>query len=161
MRPLRNGQARTISLQSNISYKRWALEDTDAGRGLGLMELLHNRELLARGHQLVADDLLVVEHVQFVTIRSACSLHYHNGRSIAGFRLARMNSLGRLMRLGSCSILTIVNLWKAIRTLHEKGRLRGRILAALPLSVLLLCCHTAGEFVGYLAGPGGSPQRVA
>jgi hypothetical protein len=160
MRPLRNGKTRTISLQANISYKRWALEDADAGDGLGLMEMLHNRKLLARGHELVADDQLVVEHIQFVTIRSACAMHCHNGRSVAGFRLAQLSFLERLMRLGGCSILTFVNLWKTVRPLREKGRLRGRILAALPLSGLLLCCHTAGEFVGYLAGPGWSPQHL-
>lgn len=160
MRPISNGKARMISLQANISYKRWALEEPDAGNGLGLMEMLHNRKLLAQGHQLVADDRLVVEHVQFVTLRKACALHYHNGRSIAGFRLAKMNLVGRLLRLGSCSVLTFVNLWKTIRPLQAKGQLHGRILAALPWSLMLLCCHTGGEFVGYLSGPGRSPQRL-
>jgi hypothetical protein len=160
MRPIRNGEANMISLQANVSYKRWALEDADAGDGLGLMEMLHNRKLRAQGHQLVADDRLVVEHVQFVDLHKACSLHYHNGRSIAGFRLARLGLSGRLLRLASCSVLTFVNLYKTIRPLREKGRLHGRILAALPLSFMLLCCHTLGEFVGYLAGPGNSPQRL-
>jgi hypothetical protein len=157
MRPLRNGASERIALQANISYKRRAVA-ADSFPDLGMMEMLHNQTLRRRGDTLVADDRIVVDHVQCHDFPTFCALHFHNGRSIAGFRLTRIGTPERLLRLGGCFVLPPVMLWRTLRPVFEKRRFRSQALASLPFLMSLLLCHAAGEFLGYLAGPGHSPR---
>lgn len=157
MRPLRSGPSDRIALQANISYKRRSVSADSIG-DLGLMEMLHNQTLRRRGDTLVADDRIVVDHVQCLDFSTFCALHFHNGRSIAGFRLTQIGWLERLLRLGGCFVLPPIMLWRTLRPVFEKRRFVGRALASLPFMTALLLCHATGECLGYLAGPGGSPR---
>jgi hypothetical protein len=157
MLPIRNGESERISLQANISYKRRALVRR-MSPDLGLMEMLHNQALREQGEKLVADDQIVVDHIQCLSFPTYCALHFHNGRSIAGFRLQRMRATERFLRLGGCFILPPVMLSRLLRTVFAKRRFRDRAVLSLPLLACLLCCHAAGEFLGYIAGPGNSPR---
>jgi hypothetical protein len=157
MRPLRHGATERIALQANISYKRHAVP-AESFTDLGLMEMLHNQTLLRQGATLIADDRIVVDHVQCLGFPTFCALHFHNGRSIAGFRLTRIGTLERVLRLGGCLVLPPVMLWRTLSPVLEKRRFVGRALASLPLLMCLLLCHATGEFLGYLAGPGDSPR---
>ena len=158
MPPIRNGDSETIALQANISYKRRVIP-ADPGE-LGIMEMLFNRELLDRGERLVADGRILVHHHQSHGILKTCASHFHNGRSIAGFRLPHLTGARRLARIGSTAILPPFLLWLTLRNISGKGRLRGELLASVPLLVPLAVCHAAGELIGYLAGPGDSPRRL-
>jgi len=155
--PLKNGESDRISLQANISYKRVVLERADAG-GLGLMEMHFNRELRQRNETLIADDRIVVDHVQALSLATFCALHFHNGRCIAGYRLPHMGAFERIVRLGGCAILPPVMLVRTLWTIIRKRRLIGLAFASAPLMTLMLCCHASGELVGCIAGPGESPQ---
>jgi hypothetical protein len=158
MRPIRNGANQRISLQANISYKRRVIPRNPSD--LGVMEMLFNRLLHQQGEKLLADDQLVVYHVQSHGFFGTFAAHFHNGRSIAGYRLPDMHWPEWLVRLGGCSILPAYLLWLTYRALIQKRRLLGRALACLPLLTVLTCSHAAGELVGYLAGPGRSPQQL-
>ena len=155
MLPLRNGESDRIALQANVSYKRRAIAPHIPLR-LGFMEMLHNRMLRERGEKLVADDRIVVDHDQCLGFLTFCALHFHNGRCIAGFRLARMRTAERFLRLAGSFILPPVMLWRTLSAVIEKRRFVNRALLALPLIGCLLSCHAAGELVGYLTGPGDS-----
>jgi hypothetical protein len=157
--PIRNGPSERICLQANISYKR-RLVDRIASQ-LGVMEMLFTRQLQKEGEILVADDRLLVSHVQSHGFWRTFAAHFHNGRSIAGFRLEHLSGMERMLRLGSTAILPPYLLWSTLRPLVSKQRFLGQVFASLPLLALLVCCHAAGEFVGYIAGPGRSPQRLA
>ncbi len=158
MPPIRNGESEQIALQANISYKRRVIPEA-MGR-LGMMEFLFNREIRARGERLVADGRILVHHHQSHSIRRTCSSHFHNGRSIAGFRLADMTGIERLARIGSTVILPPFLLYLTLRNVAGKGRLKDGILASVPLLLPLVVSHAAGELVGYVAGPGDSPRRI-
>jgi hypothetical protein len=157
MGPIENGEAERISLQANSSYKRRALPREEPAN-LGVMEMLHNQALRKQGAKLVADDRIVVDHLQCLDLRTFCALHFHNGRSIAGFRLQRMGRAERVLRLGSCLLLPPVMLWRTLTSVLPKRRFRDRVLLGLPAIAWLLCCHAAGELAGYLAGSGNSPR---
>lgn len=158
MPPIRNGESELIALQANISYKRRVIPEA-MGR-LGMMEMLFNRELRERGERLVADGRILVHHDQSHGVLRTCASHFHNGRSIAGFRLPDLTGLERLARIGSTAILPPFLLYLTLRNVGRKGRLRGEILASIPLVVPLAWCHAAGELAGYIAGPGSSPRRL-
>ena len=158
MPPIRNGESELIALQANISYKRRVIpEDMDR---LGMMEFLFNRELRGRGERLVAHGRTLVHHHQSHGIRRTCAAHFHNGRSIAGFRLADLNGVERLARIGSTAVLPPFLLYLTLRNVAGKGRLRDDILASAPLLLPLVVCHAAGELIGYIAGPGNSPNHL-
>ena len=157
MLPLRNGESAQISLQANISYKRIAFETANVG-DRGLMEMLFNQELRRRAETLVADDRIVVDHGQCLDFPTFCALHFHNGRCIAGFRLERIGVFERIVRLGGCAILPPVMLSRTLWTLVKKHRLGARAIASVPLMIVLLSCHAAGESIGYINGPGDSPR---
>ena len=158
MGPVRPGAPLRLPGQANLSYKRRALPPDPLGRGV--LETFENQPVAAGGRLLV-DDGLVVEHVQSVGLRGSCALNYHNGRSIAGFRLARMSPVERLVRLGGVVVLPLYMLARTLAAVLPKRRHVREVLGSVPFLALFLCCHAAGEAVGYVAGPGHSPARLA
>jgi hypothetical protein len=158
MPPVPAGAPRRLPGQANLSYKRRALPPDPLGRGV--LETFHNQPAATAG-RMVVDDTLVVEHVQSVGLLGSCALNYHNGRSIAGFRLAHMSGRERLARLAGVVVLPAYMLARTLAAVVPKGRHLGAVLASLPFLCLFLCCHAAGEAVGYVAGPGASPARLA
>ncbi len=157
--PIETGTQRVISLQANISYKRRVVPRTMSQ--LGMMEFLFNRRLREQGEILMADDQLIVSHNQTWGFWGTFAAHFHNGRSIAGFRLQHISWIERCVRLGGCGILPAYLLWTTVGSVIRRRRLRKPALASLPLSALVVTCHAAGEFVGYLFGPGNSPRHLA
>jgi hypothetical protein len=158
MAPVRGGERRRVSGQANLSYKRRALPRNVPARGV--MEMLYTRQLRAAGERLLVDDGLVVEHVQSLGFAGACASNYHNGRSIAGFRLSHMSPAERLARLAGVAILPPYMLARTLGAVATKSRGLRHGLASLPYICMFLCCHAAGEAVGYVAGAGASPARL-
>ncbi len=158
MAPIATGVTRRLSLQANVTYKRRAL--ADALPSLGLMQLTFNRDLAASGATLIADDRIVVRHVQALDLREHSAAHYHNGRSIAAFRQLKMSAPMRALRALGCFVLPPVMLARTLRTVAGKRRHGRELLASIPLMVWLLCCHATGELMGYVAGPGDSLRGV-
>jgi hypothetical protein len=156
--PVRGGTDAAISQQANVSYKRAALPT--ATTPLGFMVHTFHEELRARGGVLRADPRLVAFHVQELPLAGHMAGHFHNGRSIAAFRAERMTPWWRAVRAAGCLVLPAVMLGRTVRTVWPKRRFRGSLVAGLPLMTWLLCCHSAGELLGYLAGPGTSAERV-
>ncbi len=157
--PIENGEQPAISLQANVSYKCRVVPRTTSQ--LGVMELLFIRQLRDRGEVLIADDKLVVSHHQEWGFWGTFAAHFHNGRSIAGFRLSRIAWIERVLRLGGCAILPAYLLRVTILPAIRKRRLIKPALMSLPLATLVVTCHAAGELLGYLAGPGRSPRQLA
>ncbi|MCC6139549.1 MAG: glycosyltransferase family 2 protein [Nitrospira sp.] len=157
--PIETGTQRTISLQANISYKRRVVPRKLSR--LGMMEFLFNRRLCEQGEILIADDQLIVSHNQTWGFWGTFAAHFHNGRSIAGFRLQHVSWIERLIRLGGCTVLPAYLLWVTQGPVIRKRRLLKPALASLPLTALIVICHAAGEFVGYIFGPGNSPRHLA
>lgn len=158
MRPLGVAGAEPVSQQANISYKRRVLPPAFPREGF--MALTFHETLRRRGERLVADERLVVHHEQALSLGAHSAGHFHNGRSIAAFRLARLGPIGRMAYAAGCVALPAVMLFRTARTVLMKRREVTVAIAALPWIVWLLLCHTAGEFVGYVAGPGRSPHGV-
>lgn len=158
MRPLGATRAEPVSQQANVSYKRRVLPAAYPPEGF--MTLTFHDELRRRGERLIADERLVAHHDQALSLRAHSTGHFHNGRSIAGFRLRRLGALGRAAYAAGSVALPAVVLVRTARTVLAKRRNLGVAVASLPWMIWLLLCHTAGELVGYVAGPGRSPHGV-
>ncbi|WNM58950.1 hypothetical protein [Candidatus Nitrospira allomarina] len=157
--PIRNGPSGRICLQANISYQRRVV--SRLASQLGVMEMLCTRQLRQEGEVNIAADRLLVSHVQSHGFGGTFTAHFHNGRSIAGLQPEKLGGLGRMLRLGFTAILPPYLLGFTLRSLMSTQQVLGKVFASLPLLALLVCCHAAGEFIGYMIGAGQSPQRMA
>ncbi len=160
--PLPAGQDGTATTQANISYKRRVIPCEYPA--LDILEKFYNERLRERGERIINDGRIIVAHVQSLGFWGSCLIHYHDARVVAGFYLPRISTLTRLLRIAKCLALParvlIATTRITVRTMLRKPRHRRHALLSSPLIALLLCFHTAGELVGYLAGPGDSPSRM-
>lgn len=156
--PVTTGPAAAISLQANCSYKREALPDTVLPNGI--MEFHLNRQLLRDGRKLYADGGICVEHVQSHGRLGTIAAHFHNGRSIATVRMETIKAWQRALRVASCFILPAFLFLYVTRHIAPKPQFWGRYIAVLPLIAALNVAHAAGEFCGYVFGPGTSMEAM-
>jgi hypothetical protein len=149
-----------ITGQANVSYKRQALERYPAD---ALEEGRFRRELIAGGGRLIADDRILVDHVQSLGVRHTLSIHYHDGRCVAAAHQARAGRIARLSTIGKALLWPIrVPLASGrviVRALRKSPLQRVAVLSA-PWIVSVVACHKVGEVVGALAGAGRSPDRM-
>jgi hypothetical protein len=159
MVPIKGGRVEKIALQANMALKReYVVRQIPP---LGVMEMLYVGELSRRGAVLIANPDIVVNHIQSQGFWRTFEVHYHTGRSIAGFRKETLKSTGLLMRLCSCFLLPGFLLLRATKAVMEKQRFRKELLISVPLMLPLAICHSMGELVGYCAGPGSSPLELS
>jgi hypothetical protein len=150
---------RQITTESNLAYRRAALDGLDDHDGLGAMILLHNEALRASGAVLVCDDRMVVAHHQSFPLPKTSAIHFHDGRVIAGFSRARMGRRDRL-RLGLWPVLPLFRAVRAVATALAKGQDPALVVRAVPYVLWLQYCHAMGTALGYLTGVGRSAHRL-
>lgn len=156
--PIASGTAGRLSGAVNSSYKRSALEPLDDFDGLGTLDGLHQRSLSRAGGRLVADDSIRVVHDQSLGVRGTLAIHYHAGRTFAGFLRERMDRLAWARCLG-VGLVPFARFARVMVVGREKGY--GRELARTwPVILALLLVQEAGQVVGFAAGPGDSPAKV-
>lgn len=123
-----------------------------------LAEMFLIRELARARVTMASDERITVDHCQSFPLHHLCRYHFHNGRTIAGFRRGSLTPLMRVFRSGASAILPVYLVGLRVGQMWRKRRHRARLLASLPWMLCLVCAQAAGEAIGHLAGPGGSPQ---
>ena len=160
MAPLGNQVVPMTTNEANVSYKGDIIADVDPDEGLGFMAILYNRRLAEQGRVLRVDDRIVVDHFETVGFGWTTSIHFHNGKTISGFRRERGMTNEDWVRVGTSMLLPA---WRTLRVLRigwAKGRLRRQLLAAVPLALWLEYVQAFGHVAGYVAGPGDSPDHL-
>jgi hypothetical protein len=156
--PIRSGPVGRLSGAVNVAYRAEALEEIDDNGGLGAMDGLHQRDLRKRGAILVADDTIRVAHEQFGTVASFTAIHFHAGRTFAGFLRGRMDGQAWFRFLG-VGLVPSLRLGRAVVLLRARGY-GPTVRRALPLMLWLLYAQAAGHLLGFIAGPGDSPRHL-
>jgi hypothetical protein len=144
--------------KTNVSYKRAVLRAMPREGSLSI-EDLYNRELLRRGSVIATDDAIRVAHHQCSSTRQLVELQFHNGRMIGGVR-ARSMDRSDLLRLLLPGPLAAFRLARTAAVAVRRDVGLGRVLSALPLVAVMHLVHAAGEGIGYLRGPGSSPNHL-
>lgn len=160
MAPLGSRQVPMTTNEANLSFKRWAVERLGDSAGQGFMAILELRRLADDGAVLRVDDRMSVDHRQTIGFRATSAIHYHNGRSISGFRRGRGMEPEDWLRMAAALALPVVRTARVVRSLWAKGRLRGTLLASIPLILWFDLCQGVGHLMGYALGPGGSPRYL-
>jgi hypothetical protein len=158
MPPLGVGSRRAIALQANVSYKRSALPP--GTHTLGQMEWILNQDLRRSGGTLVSDDRIRVAHVQSLGVGPTCRIHYDDGRTIASFRLERMGTAERWCRIAACPLMPPLLVARTLAQVLPKRRRTATVMASLPWMLVLTSCKAWGNLLGFLFGPGASPERI-
>ena len=158
MGPVKSGEVKDISL-AGAAFKRNALPQEIPRHGV--MEMLYIRELSRRGGKLFVNSEISLDHVQSYGFWRTFAVHYHNGRSIAGFRGLKLGPWQLLLRIGSCAILPLFLLSRSAYSVIKKRRFVPQLLLSFPLMAALATCHAAGEVAGYIAGAGKSPTHLS
>jgi hypothetical protein len=158
MPPVRNGAHAKVALQASVSYKQRVVpRDVPP---LGRMEWMLNQDLRRKGETLVSDDRIRVEHDQPLTLAAACAIHYHDSRTIAAFRLARVSAVERVVRAVATVVMPPLLFLRTVLPIVGKRRRLGWLLLSLPMIGVLVHCRAAGALVGFVLGAGGSPRQI-
>jgi hypothetical protein len=160
MAPLGQREVPLTTNEACLSFKRWAIGRLGDSAGRGFMAILELRRLAEQGLSQRVDERMVVDHFQTIGTAATFAIHYHNGRSIAGFRRARGMEAEDWLRMAAALVLPFARTARAFGTVWAKGRRRGTLLASLPLMLLLDLAQGAGHLVGYARGAGDSPRYL-
>jgi len=158
MPPIETGIVERISGAANVSYKRRVIERLGGDDEQGLIDFLEVPSAL-HGEKLAADDSLRVLHHQSQGLLRTSLAEFDNGRTIAGYRRRRMER-GDWLRLASAPVLPAYRTVRAVRINSQKKRPSGVLERSLPAHIWFQYCAMAGEVLGYVTGPGGSPRRL-
>ena len=158
MPPLVNGPSRKVAGQATVSYKAHVVPREAPERGR--MEWMLNESLRRQGHQLVTDSRIRVSHDQPLTFAEACAIHFHDSKTIAGFRLFEMTPEERALRTSACAVMAPLLFLRTTVPLMTKGRHTRWLVKSLPMIAVLCLCRAAGALAGFLAGHGTSPRQI-
>jgi hypothetical protein len=158
MPPLRDGASRKVAGQATVSYKAHVVPRDAPERGR--MEWMLNESLRRQGHVLWTDSRIRVSHDQPLTFAEACAIHFHDSKTIAGFRLFEMSPEERLLRIAVCAIMAPLLFVRTTVPLAAKRRHTGWLVKSLPMIGVLCVCRAAGALAGFLVGHGSSPRRI-
>jgi hypothetical protein len=156
--PIPSGPTARIAGAVSVTYKRAALADLDEYEGMGAIDTLHQRMLAASGAALIADDGIRVVHDQSLGFGGTVVIHFHAGRTFAAFRRQRRDA-GQVARLLATPLVPVARFIRTARIVASKGY-GPELLRATPAIWLLLVAQTAGQVLGFAAGPGDSPTKV-
>jgi hypothetical protein len=157
--PLRRGPHRRVALQANVSYKREfapraAVEE-------GYQEWRWNEDLRREGHVLVADDSIVVTHVQSFPWRRALAIHFHDARTVAAFRSRKAGPIEIVARTAiAMTVMAPLLVLRAVLAVAPKRRHTGTVAAALPWISALCLLRSLGAFAGFTTGAGPSAHEI-
>ena len=150
--PLQEGDAHFAS-DSNVSYKRAALESVREAWADAFREVIVNGALIARGEKVVLRrDILVNQCRAGLRFGPAMRERFIWGRSYSATRNVSLGLPKRLALAAASPLLPAVLTFRLARTAFERRRYFGKFLRALPLTVILLASWGAGEGIGYISG---------
>ncbi|MGI8807286.1 MAG: glycosyltransferase family 2 protein [Acidimicrobiales bacterium] len=144
----------------NVAYDMDALADMKSMFAEGLWESFLHERLAAAGHVLGLSADVVVDHQKYFTPRMFASERFHYSRSFAGMRVAGRGLGTRVAWAAGSLALPPVLVARITRRVLDKRQYAGWYLRSLPLVVAFSFIWAAGEWWGYLTGPGDSLVKV-
>jgi GT2 family glycosyltransferase len=146
----------------NSSFKRAVLLglDDDLEPMLEAETVLWWR-LRAAGHRLCFEPAARTRHLSVDAPRDWLTGRFDQSRVFGAARGRAWPRWRRLVYAAGSPLIPPLRLWRLLRALGRREHARGNVARALPLLAVGLVAEAVGEAVGYVAGAGGAPTRLA
>jgi glycosyltransferase involved in cell wall biosynthesis len=145
---------------NHVSYKKWVIERQLNSMNDGFLKVFFHWDLERLGMKFLLEPELVVHYTRRNTFGGFLHRYYRNAYQFAALRCKRLSSVSRFLRLMGSPTLPLILLYQRLRVgLRKKGH-RARLLLSVPLLATFVAAWAAGEFMGYLCGPGSLSEGV-
>ncbi len=145
---------------NNVSYKRVPLLDSTGDLSdSGFYDVFIHGQLGKAGHHLKSDSSVIVSNINSWAWRHVLNVPFNHGRGFAAMRVEQGTLWQRLLYAFATPLLPVLQVSRIF--VHVTGRRRHvlEFFLSLPWTALFCISWSAGEFIGYLAGPGDSLQQ--
>ena len=157
--PLPRGPASSVP-GNNVIYDRALLRAYRGTIAEGRWENYLHDAMRRDGVPLELRPEISVGHKKHYTFREYLSQRFLYARSYAGERVAGMSFARRIAYGVAAFGLPPILMYRTVARVVAKRRYPAQLVASLPLLALFILSWTAGEIVGYWAGPADSLGRV-
>ncbi|MBI3665124.1 MAG: glycosyltransferase [Acidobacteria bacterium] len=158
MPPLPQGETEMVP-GNNAAYRRKVLPLEEPAWAT-LWESFLQKELRRRVIRIFLNPTMLVYHKKSFRLGEMLEQRFLYSRSFAAMRARRMTAAERLLYTSASLLLPGLLLWRIVRCVVSKSRNLRELLFALPAVLLFVLSWGVGEMAGYLAGAGGSLERV-
>ncbi len=145
----------------NVSYKRAALDQMRDMLEGGYWEVFLHQRLESLGYQLYADPKIQIWHKKHFTFGDFLSERFHYGRWFGGTRNQFSSLPKRLFYLAFSPLLPPLILKRLRDRVYSRGQNLDKFNQSLPYIIVFSLAWAAGEFFGYLTGPGRSVMKLS
>jgi glycosyltransferase involved in cell wall biosynthesis len=145
---------------NNVIYDRALLRRYRATIAAGKWENHLHDAMHRDGVPMILRPEIGVGHKKHYTVGEYLSQRFLYARSYAGARVTGMPLAKRLSYGAAAFALPPLLMYRTVARVLAKRRYRMQLVLSLPLLVLFIASWTAGEIVGYWAGPSDSLSRV-
>lgn len=157
--PWNAGEAHDLG-SANIAYSRALLMKYKDLLSAGYWEAVLHPRLAADGVKFHAAPSMAVYHRGPFDFMYYLGQRYWFSRAFAGARSGSMPLTRKLAYIAASPLVPFLLWARMARRVLSKQCHVGRFAQALPLFIPVLIIYVAGEFVGYLAGPGDALLKV-
>jgi glycosyltransferase involved in cell wall biosynthesis len=157
--PAPDGEVSTLN-GANIAYRRQVLMGHKHLLGDGYWEASLHPTLLADGVKFLSVPDMVVHHRGPFDFGYYLRQRYWFSRAFAGARAKALPTSRRLAYLVAAPLVPAILLARMALHVWQKRCHVGKFVRSFPLLVPALTVFVAGEWVGYLAGPGDALSKV-
>ena len=145
---------------NNVIYDRALLQRYRETIAAGKWENHLHDALHRDGVPMILRPEIGVGHKKHYTVGEYLSQRFLYARSYAGERVKGMPLARRLSYGAAAFALPPLLMYRTVTRVLAKRRYRMQLALSMPLLVLFIASWTAGEIVGYWAGPSDSLSRV-
>ena len=157
--PWRDGPAPALAT-ANVAYRRSVVLRYQDLLAATCWEASLHPKLLADGVCLRSVPSMIVRKRGPFEYGYYLRQRYLYSRAFAGWRARHLPGMQRLAYLASSPLLPLLLLARMTKGVCRKRSRIAKYAQSIPLLIPALVVYTAGEFVGYLAGPGDAGLRV-
>ncbi len=157
--PAENGEVTELN-GANIAYRREVLCANKELLAAGYWEASLHPVLLAKGIRFLSVPKMVVHHRGPFNYAYYLKQRFWFSRAFAGHRGRNMAGSGKLIYSIAAPLIPFVLLARMAKRVYEKRCHMGNFVQTLPLLLPALIVYVAGEWVGYMSGPGNALSKV-